>query len=102
LLPREHGRWCWAGAPLLGAVLLSPTLATGLGVVAILALLGAGNAARKSAFVEAAWATVVGCLAGVGVLALGVWILALVTLVTGGGLALAIADGATAVGAVVS
>jgi hypothetical protein len=99
LFPREHGLWCWAGAPLLGAALLAPTVATGLGVVAILAMFGAGNAARKSAFVEAGWATAVGCLAGVGVLALvpapGVWILTLAALVTGGGLALAIADGAT-------
>ncbi|MDP2304695.1 MAG: hypothetical protein Q8P18_01540 [Pseudomonadota bacterium] len=99
LFPREHGLWCWAGAPLLGAALLSPTLATGLGASAVLAFFGAGNAARKSAWIEAGWATVGGCLAGIAVLALvpapGVWILTLAALVACGGIALAIADGAT-------
>ncbi len=99
LFPREHGLWCWAGAPLLGAALLAPTLATGLGVLAVLALFGAGNAARKGAWVEAGWATAVASLAGIGVLALvpapGVWILTLAALVVGGGVALGVADGAT-------
>lgn len=99
LLPREHGLWCWAGTPLLGAVLLSPTVATGLGALAVLAFFGAGNAARKGAWFEAAWATVAGSLAGLAVLALapapGVWALTLAALVAGGGLALGVADGAT-------
>lgn len=99
LFPREHGLWCWAGAPLLGAALIAPTLATGLGVLSVLALFGAGNAARRGAWIESGWALVVGCLSGIGVLALvpapGVWVLTLASLVVGGGVALAVADGAT-------
>jgi hypothetical protein len=60
LLPRAHGPWSWIGTPLLGAALLAPRPGTLLGAVAMLALLGAGHAARARAWREARAALAVG------------------------------------------
>lgn len=53
-LPKEHGLWCWAGAPLVAAAALAPGIGTLLGGLALLLLFGAGNAARRAAWGSAA------------------------------------------------
>jgi len=49
-LPKEHGLWCWAGAPLVAAGALAPGAGTALGATALLVIFAAGNAARRSAW----------------------------------------------------
>ncbi len=55
LLPREHGLWCWVCVPLLAALLLAPEPGSAGGALAILAVFGAGNGARRGAWAAAGW-----------------------------------------------
>lgn len=47
LLPREHALWGWVGVPLLGVLVLHPTLGTAAGAGAVIAGFGAWNAASR-------------------------------------------------------
>lgn len=60
-LPKEHGLWCWAGAPLVAAVALAPGVGTVLGAAALVLIFGALNAARRAAWGPA------GAVGGAGV-----------------------------------
>lgn len=97
LVPREHGLWCWVGAPLLGAVLLAPGAVTGGGAVAILAWFGAGNAARRGQWLAASLAGLIGGLAalptGLAAAAPAAWWGTLLGLAAGGGLMVGLAAG---------
>ncbi|MDP2316374.1 MAG: hypothetical protein Q8P41_25980 [Pseudomonadota bacterium] len=88
LFPREHGLWCWVAAPLVGAALLAPSIGSTLAALSVLALFGAGNAARASAWGPASAATATSAALGIGALpflyAPGLWILTLALLVVGG------------------
>lgn len=99
LFPREHGLWCWVGVPLLGALLLAPGLATGLGAVAILALFGAANAVRRHAWATAGCAGATGIAAGIAaagrVPSPDLWLATLGATAAAGALALVIAGTAT-------
>lgn len=87
-LPREHGLWCWVGTPLLGAVLLAPSAGATLAVLSVLALFGAGNAARSQAWNPAGAALAASAALGIAALPFlavpGLWLAVLAALAVGG------------------
>ncbi len=88
LLPVEHGLWCWICTPLLGALLLAPSAGTLLAALSVLALFGAGNAARSRAWTVAGVAMAVSAVLGLAAVPLldspRLWLAALGAVVVGG------------------
>lgn len=91
-LPREHGLWCWVGAPMLGAVLVAPSLGGLLAVLSVFALFAAGNAARAQAWGAAGAALTGSAVFGLAALpflaAPGLWLTVLASIVVSGALLL--------------